>query len=165
MYPRQKLSSLELWHLVLMSVLFLILVSSPKAILLIFLFFPSDADLMSQHWVFLFSGSHMDNAKIGVCDAGCVSCCYVWISILFKRLFTDSSCWVFAPNCSHPLFSSQLVFFLFSTHSLYFLNCLFYFYIFRHALLTTFSGGMFVVIASTSLSLLLCTGHNSISFC
>lgn len=114
MYPRQKLSSLELWHLVLMSVLFLILVSSPKAILLIFLFFPSDTDLMSQHWVFCFQGPTWTTLKSAFVMLG------VCLAVMFGLAFSSSDSSLIL-HVGFLLLIALTLFFLLSWYSSYFL--------------------------------------------
>ena len=114
MYPRQKLSSLELWHLVLMSVLFLILVSSPKAILLIFLFFPSDTDLMSQHWVFCFQGATWTTLKSAFVMLG------VCLAVMFGLAFSSSDSSLIL-HVGFLLLIALTLFFLLSWYSSYFL--------------------------------------------
>lgn len=114
MYPRQKLSSLELWHLVLMSVLFLILVSSPKAILLIFLFFPSDTDLMSQHWVFCFQGPTWTTLKSAFVMLG------MCLAVMFGLAFSSSDSSLIL-HVGFLLLIALTLFFLLSWYSSYFL--------------------------------------------
>lgn len=115
MYPRQKLSSLELWHLVLMSVLFLILVSSPKAILLIFLFFSiwywSNESTLG---FFCFQGPTWTTLKSAFVMLG------VCLAVMFGLAFSSSDSSLIL-HVGLLLLIALTLFFLLSWYSSYFL--------------------------------------------